>query len=113
MSADVSPPPHVGTHGCCVPAVQVCIFAYGQTGSGKTHTMLGSRDHPGMIPRAMRQIFDSSQKLTAQGWQFNMQVSSIGQSRPLDNLTCPCTKSCLSQCILNSVPQACVSMCGR
>jgi kinesin family member C1 len=35
---------------------KVCIFAYGQTGSGKTHTMLGSDDNPGMIPKAMRQV---------------------------------------------------------
>lgn len=58
--------------------LQVCLFAYGQTGSGKTHTMVGSRDLPGMIPRAMHQIFESSRKLGAQGWQFTMQV---GQRR--------------------------------
>ncbi len=54
----------------------MCIFAYGQTGSGKTYTMLGSRDQPGVIPRAMKQIFESGQKLGQQGWQFNMQVRS-------------------------------------
>ena len=35
---------------------KVSIFAYGQTGSGKTHTMLGSADDAGMIPRAMDQV---------------------------------------------------------
>lgn len=46
---------------------QVCIFAYGQTGSGKTHTMLGSAEAPGMIPRAMTQIFNAAQVSRAQG----------------------------------------------
>lgn len=44
------------------------IFAYGQTGTGKTYTMEGSRlrdgegnchDSAGVIPRAIKQIFDS------------------------------------------------------
>ncbi|KAG2485809.1 hypothetical protein HYH03_015519 [Edaphochlamys debaryana] len=56
---------------------KVCIFAYGQTGSGKTFTMLGNRDAPGVIPRAMQQIFHTGQKLGAQGWQFNMQASML------------------------------------
>lgn len=33
------------------------VFAYGQTGSGKTHTMSGSDAEPGVIPRAVEQIF--------------------------------------------------------
>ncbi|KAJ7294467.1 hypothetical protein O6H91_20G033200 [Diphasiastrum complanatum] len=35
----------------------VCIFAYGQTGSGKTFTMEGTKDHPGIVPRALQQVF--------------------------------------------------------
>lgn len=30
---------------------RVCVFAYGQTGSGKTHTMMGTPEDPGTIPR--------------------------------------------------------------
>eukprot|EP00873_Tetraselmis_striata_P022453 jgi/Tetstr1/442717/TSEL_030807.t1 len=56
---------------------KVCIFAYGQTGSGKTFTMLGDALHPGMIPRAMEQIFRSSADLQAQGWSFSMQASMM------------------------------------
>jgi kinesin family protein C1 len=57
---------------------KVCIFAYGQTGSGKTHTMVGDSAKPGIIPRAMRQIFDSSRRLTeAHGWEFSMQASML------------------------------------
>eukprot|EP00742_Colponemidia_sp_Colp-10_P002471 GILJ01002633.1.p1 GENE.GILJ01002633.1~~GILJ01002633.1.p1 ORF type:complete len:566 (+),score=80.46 GILJ01002633.1:73-1698(+) len=34
-----------------------CVFAYGQTGSGKTHTMQGSTDQPGLIPRLCELLF--------------------------------------------------------
>ena len=33
------------------------IFAYGSTGSGKSHTMTGSKEAPGVIPRAITEIF--------------------------------------------------------
>ena len=34
------------------------IFAYGQTGSGKTYTMLGTPQSPGILPCAVRDIFN-------------------------------------------------------
>jgi dephospho-CoA kinase len=33
------------------------IFAYGQTGSGKTFTMQGLQESPGVVPRAMDDVF--------------------------------------------------------
>ena len=33
------------------------IFAYGQTASGKTFTLSGDADEPGIIPRAMKDVF--------------------------------------------------------
>lgn len=33
------------------------IFAYGSTGSGKSHTMTGTTSQPGIIPRAISEIF--------------------------------------------------------
>ena len=33
------------------------VFAYGQTGSGKTHTIMGTDDDPGIIPRLSRDLF--------------------------------------------------------
>lgn len=33
------------------------IFAYGQTASGKTYTLSGDEEEPGIIPRAMRDVF--------------------------------------------------------
>lgn len=62
---------------------KVCIFAYGQTGSGKTHTMLGTAEERGMIPRAMDQIFASSAAMEAEGWSFDMRVSkTLHHSQP-------------------------------
>ena len=34
------------------------VFAYGATGAGKTHTMLGSRDNPGVIYQTMMALYD-------------------------------------------------------
>ncbi|KAE8215739.1 hypothetical protein CF327_g1017 [Tilletia walkeri] len=33
------------------------VFAYGQTGSGKTYTMSGTASEPGVIPRAINEVF--------------------------------------------------------
>ena len=35
----------------------VCLFAYGQTGSGKTYTIQGSPENPGIVPRALEELF--------------------------------------------------------
>ncbi|XP_077489949.1 uncharacterized protein LOC144100907 [Amblyomma americanum] len=42
----------------------VCFFAYGQAGAGKTRTMVGDEDDDlrGIIPRALRQVFEAPQK---------------------------------------------------
>ncbi|WVQ99388.1 hypothetical protein IAU59_006521 [Kwoniella sp. CBS 9459] len=34
------------------------VFAYGATGCGKTHTISGTEEHPGIIVRTMRELFD-------------------------------------------------------
>ena len=34
------------------------VIAYGQTGSGKTHSMLGTATDPGIVPRALHDIFE-------------------------------------------------------
>ncbi|KAL9119798.1 MAG: hypothetical protein Q9187_003646, partial [Circinaria calcarea] len=52
----------------------VCIFCYGQTGAGKTYTM-SSED--GMIPRAVHQIYDTTQALEEKGWKYSMEGSFI------------------------------------
>lgn len=52
----------------------VCIFCYGQTGSGKTYTMSAE---DGMIPRAVRQIYDTAKSLEEKGWTYSMEGSFI------------------------------------
>ncbi|KAG4305732.1 hypothetical protein PORY_000642 [Pneumocystis oryctolagi] len=48
----------------------VCIFAYGQTGSGKTYTMCAE---DGMIPRAVHQIYETTNALLEKGWCYLME----------------------------------------
>lgn len=52
----------------------VCIFCYGQTGSGKTYTMSAE---DGMIPLAVRQIYDTAKSLEEKGWKYSMEGSFI------------------------------------
>ncbi|MBZ3891738.1 Centromere-associated protein E, partial [Sciurus carolinensis] len=49
------------------------IFAYGQTASGKTHTMMGSEDCLGVIPRAIHDIFQKIKKFPDR--EFLLRVS--------------------------------------
>jgi kinesin family protein C1 len=56
---------------------RVCIFAYGQTGSGKTFTMEGRRENPGVIPRAVEQVFEHAAFLRERGWNFSFEVSIL------------------------------------
>jgi len=44
-----------------------CLFAYGQTGAGKSHTMMGYGDDPGVIPRAVENIFEQKERFKASG----------------------------------------------
>ncbi|XP_038047913.1 carboxy-terminal kinesin 2-like isoform X2 [Patiria miniata] len=59
----------------------VCVFAYGQTGSGKTFTMEGpdnvEEQTEGMIPRAVRQIFQTAGQLREKGWEYTMEASFL------------------------------------
>ncbi|KAF0387782.1 kinesin-domain-containing protein [Gigaspora margarita] len=58
-----------------------CIFAYGQTGAGKTYTMTGptnaTPETEGMIPRAVRLIYDIIQDLKTQCWRFTLEGQFI------------------------------------
>eukprot|EP01133_Synstelium_polycarpum_P012483 gene12483-14651_t len=50
------------------------IFTYGATGSGKTYTMEGTMDNPGMIPRAVQQVFETASVLSNGGWVYSMEA---------------------------------------
>ena len=49
------------------------VFAYGQTSSGKTHTMMGAPHEPGIVPLAVRAIFDHIE--ATQDREFLLRVS--------------------------------------
>jgi centromeric protein E len=49
--------------GAAVDGFNGTAFAYGQTSSGKTFTMNGSDADPGIIPRAVRDIFDTARQV--------------------------------------------------
>ncbi|MCJ8738279.1 hypothetical protein PDJAM_G00033970 [Pangasius djambal] len=55
------------------------VFAYGPTGAGKTHTMLGSQEHPGVIPRAVREVFQlvRTQVKDQDDWEFSVGMSYL------------------------------------
>eukprot|EP01060_Flectonema_neradi_P016200 TRINITY_DN2278_c0_g1_i3.p1 TRINITY_DN2278_c0_g1~~TRINITY_DN2278_c0_g1_i3.p1 ORF type:complete len:482 (+),score=56.32 TRINITY_DN2278_c0_g1_i3:70-1515(+) len=38
------------------------VIAYGQTGSGKTHTMMGTEEAPGLVPRCTSELFYTIQR---------------------------------------------------
>ncbi|KAF7150475.1 hypothetical protein RHSIM_Rhsim02G0144000 [Rhododendron simsii] len=53
------------------------VFAYGQTNSGKTHTMRGSTAEPGVIPRAVHDLFGLIQEDTDRGFLLRMSYMEI------------------------------------
>ncbi|XP_072312707.1 kinesin-like protein KIF22 [Eucyclogobius newberryi] len=54
------------------------VFAYGPTGAGKTHTMLGSSEDPGVIPRAVREVCKLVQaKNEEDGWDYRIGMSYL------------------------------------
>ncbi|XP_031699292.1 kinesin-like protein KIF22 isoform X2 [Anarrhichthys ocellatus] len=54
------------------------VFAYGPTGAGKTHTMMGSSDQPGVIPRAVREVFKLVKaKDGNEGWDYSISMSYL------------------------------------
>ncbi|XP_028990658.1 kinesin-like protein KIF22 [Betta splendens] len=54
------------------------VFAYGPTGAGKTHTMLGSSEQPGVIPRAVCEVFKLVKaKDVDEGWDYSIGMSYL------------------------------------
>ncbi|KAM0947711.1 putative minus-end-directed kinesin ATPase [Dioscorea sansibarensis] len=55
----------------------VCIFAYGQTGTGKTFTMEGTNDQPGIVPRAIEELFHQSSLDKSRSFVFSMSMLEV------------------------------------
>ncbi|XP_004479409.1 kinesin-like protein KIF22 isoform X1 [Dasypus novemcinctus] len=66
------------------------VLAYGPTGAGKTHTMLGSPEQPGVIPRALMDLLQLTREEGAEGrpWSLSVTMSylEIYQEKVLDLL---------------------------
>ncbi|PRQ41964.1 putative minus-end-directed kinesin ATPase [Rosa chinensis] len=55
----------------------VCVFAHGQTGTGKTFTMDGTNEEPGIIPRALREIFSQASLDCSSSLTFSMSMLEV------------------------------------
>ncbi|XP_058076732.1 kinesin-like protein KIN-14U [Magnolia sinica] len=55
----------------------VCIFAFGQTGTGKTFTMEGTSDQPGIVPRAMEELFHQASQDSSVSFTFSMSMLEV------------------------------------
>ncbi|XP_048846933.1 kinesin-like protein KIF22 [Brienomyrus brachyistius] len=55
------------------------VFAYGPTGAGKTHTMLGNPEEPGLIPRAVREVFSlvTERERESADWAYSVGMSYL------------------------------------
>ncbi|KAJ7314068.1 hypothetical protein JRQ81_005992 [Phrynocephalus forsythii] len=55
---------------------------------GKTHTMLGTPDQPGVIPRAVRDVLQMTRNDSSDGWKYSVSMSylEIYQEKVLDLL---------------------------
>ncbi|XP_007030677.2 PREDICTED: kinesin-like protein KIFC3 [Theobroma cacao] len=55
----------------------VCIFAYGQTGTGKTYTMDGTAVQPGIVPRALEELFHQVSLGNSSSFTFSMSMLEV------------------------------------
>uniref|UniRef100_A0A2P2JXP8 Kinesin-like calmodulin-binding protein n=3 Tax=Rhizophora mucronata TaxID=61149 RepID=A0A2P2JXP8_RHIMU len=55
----------------------VCLLAYGQTGTGKTFTMDGTNNQPGIIPRALEEIFHGASMDNSISFKFSMSMLEV------------------------------------
>lgn len=65
----------------------VCIMAYGQTGSGKTHTMLGTKEEPGIVPRAGDDLFKLVDEKPAGSASVQVSVTEVYNNEIYDLLS--------------------------
>ncbi|KAL4354931.1 hypothetical protein GQ457_06G019920 [Hibiscus cannabinus] len=55
----------------------VCVFSYGQTGTGKTYTMDGTTDQPGIVPRALKELFQQVTSDKSSSYTFSMSMLEV------------------------------------
>ncbi|KAL2942394.1 Kinesin-like protein KIN-14U [Bienertia sinuspersici] len=82
----------------------VCIFAYGQTGTGKTFTMEGMDDQPGIVPRALKELFHHASLHSASSITFSISMLEVYMGNLKDLLAPKPTRRVyepVSRCNLN------------
>ncbi|KAK1394825.1 Kinesin-like protein KIN-14U [Heracleum sosnowskyi] len=80
----------------------VCILAYGQTGTGKTFTMDGANDSPGIVPRAIKTLFQKASLDSTSTVVFSISMLEVYLGSVRDLLAPkPTRASSMSRCHLN------------
>eukprot|EP00931_Biecheleriopsis_adriatica_P061652 TRINITY_DN3707_c0_g2_i1.p1 TRINITY_DN3707_c0_g2~~TRINITY_DN3707_c0_g2_i1.p1 ORF type:complete len:736 (+),score=103.82 TRINITY_DN3707_c0_g2_i1:44-2251(+) len=49
-----------------------CIFSMGQTGTGKSHTLIGTPDDPGLLPRLVNRVLEARQRCKLTCFEIHM-----------------------------------------
>ncbi|KAL9259686.1 Kinesin-like protein [Drosera capensis] len=65
----------------------VCILAYGQTGMGKTFTMDGTNEQPGIVPRALKELFYLASLHKTDSVTFSLSMLEVYMGNLKDLLT--------------------------
>ncbi|KAJ8440163.1 hypothetical protein Cgig2_003488 [Carnegiea gigantea] len=55
----------------------VCVLAYGQTATGKTFTMEGTRDQPGIVPCAVKELFKQASLENSASITFSISMLEV------------------------------------
>ncbi|KAL1811095.1 hypothetical protein DCAR_0623212 [Daucus carota subsp. sativus] len=80
----------------------VCILAYGQTGTGKTFTMDGANDAPGIVPRALKTLFQRASLDSTSTVVFSISMLEVYLGSVRDLLAPkPVRASSMARCNLN------------
>ncbi|ETV97814.1 hypothetical protein H310_09162 [Aphanomyces invadans] len=74
--------------GSVMDGYNACVMAYGQTGAGKTYSMVGEDSSPGIIPRALHQLFAMSDARSAlMDDTISISMQEIYNDQPRDLLS--------------------------
>ena len=68
------------------------VFSYGQTSSGKTFTMNGNAAQPGVIPQAIRQVFDEYKSFPSREFLLRVSYLEVYNEQIKDLLASPSTQ---------------------
>ncbi|KAL8115802.1 hypothetical protein AgCh_022342 [Apium graveolens] len=80
----------------------VCILAYGQTGTGKTFTMDGANESPGIVPRALKMLFQKASLDSTSTVVFSISMLEVYLGSVRDLLAPkPTRATSISRCNLN------------